>query len=550
MNNTLTKYKSFWICLILTLIIFAVFYQVYSFKFITYWGDDPPYVTENLHIQSGITFETIKWAFTSGCVSNWHPLTWFSYMLDWQLFGLNPAGFHLTNLIFHISNTLLVFLVLKKMTRALWQSAFVAALFALHPLHVESVAWVSERKDVLSTFFWLLTMWAYLRYVKQPNVFRYLLTMLIFALGLMSKPMLVTLPFVLLLLDYWPLNRLNSRRSLLYLIIEKIPLIVMVIASSIVTFIVQKKSGAMVPIKYCDFKVRFANAAISYLQYIIKMIWPTHLTIFYPHPGPNVSILYAIISAGLLLIVTILVLLFAKNHRYLATGWFWYLGTLIPVIGIVQVGLQAYADRYSYITLTGLFIIIAWGVSELFAKFRYKKIVLVHLALLTIAAMSICTWFQVRYWQNGITLFQHTLEVTRDNYIAHSCMAIALYEKGKLKEAVYHCSEAVRIRPDWTGPMSDLAWYLAVSKGTTIYNPDKAVVLALRACELTNYRKPEILDTLAISYAATGDFDKAVETAQKALGLCQSPEQKTLKKEIENRLALYKVGIPYTESKK
>ena len=281
--------------------------------------------------------------------ANWHPLTWLSHMLDWQLFGPNAGGHHLTNLIFHIANTLLLFIVLKQMTHRLWPSAFVAALFALHPLHVESVAWVAERKDVLSTFFWMLTMWAYVRFVSHPKITRYLLVVVFFALGLMAKPMLVTLPFVLLLLDYWPLDRLSPKRrkagskySLSYLLIEKVPLFAMVLASCIVTFICQKKGGAMHAGENYSFPIRLANASISYLQYIIKMIWPARLAVFYPHPGQNVSILYAVISAALLLAVTILILRFATNRRYLVTGWFWYLGTLVPVIGLVQVGAQAW----------------------------------------------------------------------------------------------------------------------------------------------------------------------------------------------------------------
>jgi tetratricopeptide (TPR) repeat protein len=453
MDNILTKHRSFWICLALALATAAVFWQVCTYDFINY--DDPLYVYENPNIQAGITLKAIKWAFSTGHTGNWHPLTWLSHMLDWQLFGPNPAGHHLINLIFHIANTLLLFIVLKKMTRALWPSAFVAALFALHPLHVESVAWVSERKDVLSTFFWILTMWAYVYFVSRPKITHYLLVVAFFALGLMAKPMLVTLPFVLLLLDYWPLGRLSPQRrktgsgySLSYLLIEKIPLFAMALASCVVTFIVQKKAGTMRPGEEYSLFVRLANASVSYMQYIIKMIWPVRLAFFYPHPRQNVSILYAVISAILLLAVTVLVLRFARNRRYLVTGWLWYLGTLVPVIGLVQVGEQALADRYTYITLTGLFIIIAWGLPDLLAKWPYKKIALTLSALLIILVMSICTHFQLRHWRNSLTLFQHALDVTKDNYGAHYCMAESLYKQNRLDESIYHCSEAVRIKPD------------------------------------------------------------------------------------------------------
>jgi protein O-mannosyl-transferase len=500
----------FLICLILGLITFAVFYQVHSFKFITY--DDPYYVYKNQDIQSGITPESVKWAFTTGWTANWHPLAWLSYMLDWQLFGPNPAGYHIVNLIFHIINTLLLFIVLWQMTNALWPSAFVAALFALHPLHVESVVWISERKDVLSTFFWLLTMWAYVRFVNHPRIANYLLIVLFFTLGLMSKPMLVTLPFVLFLLDYWPLERFRHC-TLYYLIGEKIPFFVLSAASSVLTFLVQRSSTAVVSLDMLPLKFRILNALVSYIEYMEKMFWPGRLSVFYPHLGRNIPILYAILSAGLLLAATVLVIRFAKNHRYLVTGWFWYIGTLVPVIGIIQVGIQGMADRYTYVPLTGLFIIIAWGLPDLLAKWRYKKIVLASLALLIISFLSICTYNQVRCWRNTSTLFQHAIDVTKNNYMA----------------------------------MNELAWYLAVAPKITEHNPRRAVELAEEACKITHYSDPGYLDTMAIAYAASGDFSKAIGTTEKALELCRSSGQEMLKKEIEIRLALYKSGKPYIE---
>jgi protein O-mannosyl-transferase len=650
MNNPQEKYWSICIYMVLALTTAAVFYQVCTYDFINY--DDNVYISGNSNIQAGITPKTIKWAFTAGYFANWYPLTWLSHMLDWQLFGNKAGGHHLTNLIFHITNTLLLFTVLKQMTQRLWPSAFVAALFALHPLHVESVAWVAERKDVLSTFFWILTMWTYMRYVKRPGAVRYLLAMITFALGLMSKPMLVTLPFVLLLLDYWPLARVPSKRQTIYhLIQEKIPFFVLSAISSVITFFVQRSSGAVADLALIPLKIRIFNTLISYVKYIVKMIWPVHLAVFYPHPHQNVPILYAVISAFFLLAVTILIFRLANNHRYLVTGWFWYLGTLIPVIGLVQVGQQALADRYTYITLTGLFIMIAWGLPELLTGWRYKKIVLTLTALLIIPTMSVCTYFQLRHWQNSLVLFQHALDVTNGNYVAHlhkadflcernkldeavseyqkylriipydpdpdalnnlgialgkqdkfdeaiKCFTEALRIKpdaathtnishalalqGKLDEAVVHLTEALRLdpnsaqahydlgqimvqrgkvneaidhfekvlqlAPDWVEPRNNLAWLLATSKETAIYNPDKAVGLAKRTCELTKYKQPDLLDTLAVAYAAAGDFSKAIETAEKALELCQSSEQNTLKSGIENRLTLYKAGKPYQDS--
>jgi Flp pilus assembly protein TadD len=438
-------------------------------------------------------------------------------MLDWQLFGPKPAGHHLTNLIFHIANTLLLFIVLKQMTHLLWPSAFVAALFALHPLHVESVAWVAERKDVLSTFFWMLTMWAYVRFVSRPKIASYLLVVVFFALGLMSKPMLVTLPFVLLLLDYWPLDRFSPKRgkagskySLPYLLIEKAPLFAMVLASCIVTFIVQKKGGAMEWENY-GLLIRLANASISYLQYINKMIWPARLVFFYPHPNQNVSILYAVISAVFLLAVTILIFRFAKEHRYLVVGWLWYLGTLVPVIGLIQVGVQAMADRYTYITLTGLFIIIAWGLPDLLAKWQYKKIALMLSALLIILAMSICTHFQLRHWQNSLTLFQHDLDVTKDNYVAHLCIAGPLRKQGKLNETIYHCSEAIRIKPNYTKALNCLG--IALCEAGRI---DEAIPYYEKALEIDPCFANANAN-LALALASKGDFAEAVRHYRIAL---------------------------------
>ncbi len=512
MSNKLTKYGSFWICLVLTLATAAVYCQVRSYDFINY--DDPGYVCENPNIQNGITLQAVKWAFTTGYIGNWHPLTWLSHMLDWRLFGSNAGGHHLTNLIFHIANTLLLFIVLKQMTQRLWPSAFVAALFALHPLHVESVAWVSERKDVLSTFFWLLTMWAYVRFVNRPRIANYLLIVAFFALGLMAKPMLVTLPFVLLLLDYWPLNRIKSKHSLLPLFIEKIPLFVMVIASSVVTYLIQIKGGAVTIFAMLPLKFRILNALVSYTGYIEKMIWPVRLVCFYPHPGPNVSILYAFVSAVLLLAVTVFVIRFAKKHQYLVTGWFWYLGTLIPVIGLIQVGTQAMADRYSYITLTGLFIIIAWGLPELFGC---RKVALVAFSVAFFFALAVCTFIQLQYWKDSLPLFQHALKVTDNNYKAHLCLAGVLLEEGRVDEAIYHNIEAVRIRPDFIETHNDL--------GSNLYKigrVDEAIDSYKRALEI-NPADVEVNANIGVALATKGDYAQAAKHYRIAVKTMNTP---------------------------
>jgi len=461
------------ICLFLIAAILAVFWQVRFHEFLEY--DDNVYVTENPHVNTGLTLKGIIWAFTTHHASNWHPLTWLSHMLDCQLYGLNPAGHHLTNLVFHIASTLLLFLVLKGMTGALWRSGFVAALFALHPLHVESVAWLAERKDVLSTFFWILTMWTYVRYTKQPKLNRYLLVLLSFSLGLMSKPMLVTLPFVLLLVDYWPLCRFqfrprsgdhrsnidkskeaNDQRSFaLRLVLEKIPFFVLAAVSSFLTFFVQRSGGAVKSLDSYPLGARMANALVSYVSYIGKMIWPHRLAVFYPYPV--VLPTWQVAGAGLLLVcVSSLVILAARRRPYLMVGWLWYLGTLVPVIGLVQVGYQAMADRYTYVPLIGLFVMIAMGVPDILSRWRYRRIVMVVSASLLLATFMVITWLQVRYWQNGVTLFEHSLGVTANNSLGHYNLGVALAGRGKTQEAISHYTEALRIKPDYAEAQNNL----------------------------------------------------------------------------------------------
>ncbi|MFA5293854.1 MAG: tetratricopeptide repeat protein [Phycisphaerae bacterium] len=493
--------RSLLIYLILSLTTLIVFYQVRLFPFVNY--DDPVYVTHNANIQKGISFESVKWALTSGYAKNWHPLTWFTHILDWRLFGNNPAGPHIINLLFHILNTLLLFFVLKKMTNGFWQSAFAAAIFAVHPLHVESVAWISERKDVLSTFFWLLTMAAYLRYTQKQTIIHYLTVLFVFALGLMSKPMLVTLPFVLLLLDYWPLNRFTAKHSLLNPVTEKVPLFAMAAASSVITFIVQKGNEAN--LNEYDFPVRLANALISYQSYIMKTIWPGRLAIFYPHPGSNVSIPFAVISAIMLLVITFFVLKFSSRHKYLFTGWFWYIGTLVPVIGFVQVGDQAMADRYSYITLTGLFIIAAWGVPEILNKWKYKKATITLSAILAILVLSICTFFQLGFWRNNLTLFQHAIDITKNNYMAHYCMVDPLSKREKLNEAIYHCSMTTQLMPGYFQAHLTMSYLLQASG-----RYDEAVQECWKCLQMKP-DEPNALNGIGVIFGIKNQLDEAVK---------------------------------------
>ena len=444
----------YWICLILVLSMLTVYGQVKDFEFINY--DDDLYVVENRHVQRGLSRQNMVWAFKTDHAANWHPVTWLSHLLDVQLHGLNAGAHHLTNLMFHIINTLLLFFTLRKMTGTLWRSAFVAALFALHPLHVESVAQVAGRKDVLSTFFWILTILGYTRYVKRPGVLRYGAVLLCFMLGLMAKPMLVTLPFVLLLLDYWPLQRVRSggpadetnklagRKTVSGLIGEKLPLFVLVAASGVITFVVQSKGGAVGSLVQYPFMVRVANALVSYVRYMAKTLWPTKMAIFYPHPGmwPFWQTAGAFV---LLLVISIGVIMAMRSRPYLMVGWLWYLGTLVPVIGLVQVGAQAMADRYTYVPLIGLFVVVAWGGYDLSAKWRYRERGLALLSIVSLSALLTVAWLQTGYWCNTREIFSHAIRVTSNNLIAHNNLGMALKEEGRIEEAILHYRQALKV---------------------------------------------------------------------------------------------------------
>ncbi|MEE9530429.1 MAG: tetratricopeptide repeat protein [Syntrophobacteria bacterium] len=486
-------------------------------------------------------------------------------MLDFELYGLNAGGYHLTNLLLHIANVLLVFFILKLMTGALWRSAFVAALFALHPLHVESVAWVTERKDVLSTLFWLLTMWGYLGYVERPGMRRYLLIIVSFTLGLMAKPMLVTLPFVLLLLDYWPLGRFKIGQSadashasvqapiksgqpmsaVLGLVWEKIPLFALVAVSSVVTFLAQKSAGALVHFETWPIRIRIANGLVSYVKYLGKMIWPHALAVFYPHPGHTLPIWKAGGAGLLLLCISILVVRGARRYPYLLVGWLWYIGTLVPVIGLVQAGSQAMADRFTYIPLIGLYIIIAWGVPEIVPRLSHRNLYLATLSTTLFLFLMVLTWKQVQVWKNSISLFEHTLEVTSNNGLCNYNLGIALDREGRTDDAIKHYLEALRIKPDHVGAHNNLGvaldreghtddaikHYLEALRIKPDYaeahnnlgvaldrkgRTDDAIKHYLEALRI----EPDYVEahnSLGIAFARKGNFDVAVKHFQKAL---------------------------------
>jgi len=462
--NFTRKQLTAMICFALAAVTLLVYSPVLWHGFVIY--DDPDYITGNAHVKAGLTWPGIVWAFTTGDAANWHPLTWISHMADWQLFGSNPAGHHLTNLLFHTANSLLLFILLNQLTGAIWRSFFVAALFAWHPLHVESVAWASERKDVLSAFFWMLTLLAYVRFanlskVQSPKskVF-YILALVFFACGLMSKPMVVTLPFVLLLLDFWPLERFtiyDLRFTIWRLVLEKIPFFALTIASCFITYRVQ--SGALWPSQSLSFHFRLANALMCYVRYISKIFWPTDLALIYPYPHywPFAGVA---VAAGLLVLLSAIFTFHAKRFPYLFVGWFWFLGMLVPAIGLVQVGVQAMADRYTYLPGIGIFILVVWGVNDLLNSQPQKMKIATLAGSVVIACCLICTSIQLTYWRSSPELFLHTVKVTTDNYAAEDCLGKALESIGKNDDAGKLYADAVRIEPDYPMAQFDLGMNL------------------------------------------------------------------------------------------
>jgi len=452
----------------------VVFWQVRSFDYLTV--DDLKYVTENRHVGRGLSEENIQWAFTTTYFSNWHPLTWLSYMLDAQLFGQQNAGaFHLTNLLLHLANVLLLFVVLFGMTGALWKSAAVAALFAIHPLHVESVAWISERKDVLSTFFGLLAVGAYTRYARRERLGYYLLSLLCFTASLLSKQMLVTLPFLLLLLDYWPLGRLRwagsgetgtvessglaaasagreaarpfPAKPLGRLLLEKVPFLLLSIVLCVVAITAQQRGASVSSLEKLSLTARCLNAILVYVVYLSKTIWPQDLAVFYPHPGETFALAQVAVAALLLAAVTAVAIAQSRKRPYLLVGWLWYLGTLVPVIGIVQIGAQQMADRYTYVPLIGIFVAMTWLAAAAVGEGWLRRFALPVLSFAVLAAFAMVAWRQTANWRNSITLFEHTLAVTENNYFAHNNLGAALHRSRQVDAAILHYQAALRIQP-------------------------------------------------------------------------------------------------------
>lgn len=490
----------------------AAYAPVFNNGFVNF--DDNLYVTANPQVQEGISLGGVEWAFTTSFAANWHPVTWLSHMLDFQLFGTNPAGHHAVSLVLHIANAVLLFLFLSAATGSKNKSLFVAILFAIHPFHVESVAWISERKDMLSTFFGLLALLSWLRFTKTKRYGAYALILMTYALSLMAKPMLVTLPVLMLTLDYWPLQRLHlpddahgSAKTNLNLVAEKLPLVFLAGVSSVITIVVQRTGGAVGSLEQFPLIVRIANAAVSCLAYLTKTFVPRNLAVFYPHPEALPSYPILILALVLPIAITILVCVFRNRAPYALQGWLWFLIALSPVIGIIQIGEQAYADRYTYVPLIGIFVALAWSIASLI---RVPK-VSVALATIAVLALSFLTFRQAATWKNSITLWAHAVASTSNNYMAHIKLGNALAAANKNVEAEQNFNEAIRIRPGDDDPCVNLA-ALRLKQNRI----QDAVQLLQKAIEIRP-NSPLALVNLGIALASQNRIDEAIPCFESAL---------------------------------
>jgi tetratricopeptide (TPR) repeat protein len=578
------------ICAGLVALIWFVFGQSVHFPFVNY--DDPTYTYETPQVIAGLNGHGVVWAFTHAHGGNWHPLTTISHMLDCSLFGLRAGTHHFVNVLLHATVTIALFFVLHRLTGAIWRSAFVAAVFAIHPLRVESVVWIAERKDVLSGLFFMLTLAAYLHYVRKPSIWRYLTMSILFACGLMSKPMLVSLPIIFLLLDYWPLNRgpafakTTARQAedrgqtktgiWWKLVAEKIPLFVLSVASAVATLLAQKQ--AIGSFEHLPLSSRVSQALLSYLTYIRQMFWPAKLAVFYPH-SENESALWQVLLAGTALaVITIFTILLRKKRPYLVVGWLWYVCMLIPVIGIVQVGLQGHADRYTYLPQLGLYLGVTWWISELLSRWRYGPAALTTAAIVVIASLAGASRVQASYWKDSERLWQQTIANTSNNHVAHAHLADLLLRQGRINDAISHCQEAVRIQPNDTDAQNNLglafllsgneadaaihfeqslasnpnnlnarcnlAWVLATSPDPSRRNGERAVELASSVAQGPGGGNPTVLRTLAVAYAETGRFRDAIETAQQAIAMAKATGNDGLAADLERNIAAYRLNQP------
>ena len=574
------------VCIFLTAIVWVVFGQTLGHDFVNF--DDDRYVYENPEVSRGLSIDGLKWLLTHSHASLWHPLTTLSHMTDCQIYGLKAGGHHFTNVALHNIGAVLLFLVFRGMTGYIWRSAFIAAIFAIHPMRVESVAWVAERKDVLSGVFFMLTLGAYLHYTRAPSLSRYVTMSIFLVCGLMSKATFVTVPLVLLLLDYWPLQRASDFRAWQGLAIEKIPLFVLSAAASLATLFAQ--TVTMASLDQLPVLPRLKNAVVSLIAYIRQIFWPTDLAVFYPHPHDQLNIWIVVTAAALVIAITLVAIFVRQKHPYVFVGWFWYLLLLVPVLGIVQAGLQARSDRFTYLPHIGITMLLTWTCADLTQPWRNRRVVLTSMAACAIAASIILAHQQTTYWHDSISLWERALAVTQDNQTAHQNLAAALWSKGKTTDARMHSRAAaitharttlkdypfdvpthndlgvllvqnrdvragieqwetsLQIDPDDGNALNNLAWVLATYPADTIRDGKRAVELAEKAAVLPGGEAPIVLRTLAAAHAEAGDFSNAVNTAQHALDLATGQNNTSLLATLRHEIELYQARTPYRES--
>ena len=500
--------RQLWVCAALFLATFAVYAQVARHEFVLL--DDLDYIAGNEHVRAGLTWDGLVWAFQSTQAGNWFPLTWISHIVDCQVFGVDSGKLHLMNVLYHALAALLVFAVFRRMTGAVWRSAFVAFLFALHPLHTESVAWMAERKDVLSALLWFLTIWAYLAYVKRPGWGRYAAVLGVFVLALMAKSMVVTLPIALLLLDYWPLRRMDIGRG--RILLEKAPMLALSLGTGAVTYMAQQRSEYVMPLALIPLSERVGNALVSVVAYIGDMLWPVRLAVFYPFRF-HVPLWQPLAAGAAVLGVSILAVRGARRRPYLAMGWFWYLVTLVPVIGLVQVGSQARADRYTYIPMAGLTVVLAWGAAELVEKRPRLRTAVAALAVVVCLACATLTWRQVGYWQDTTTLFERTLSVTSGNYLGYNILGLAYRNEGRLNEAIASYREAIKINPGFEDAHANLGQALLEEGRSGESLTEVAIVAGMKPDD------EEAQYNLGTALAGDGRFEDAIVAFRAALRL-------------------------------
>ena len=595
--------------LALTALVWIVFGQTADFGWVRY--DDHDYVYRSGRVTSGVSVSNIAWAFTHFHAANWHPITTLSHMLDCQLFGVKPGLHHFSSVVIHTLAAIMLFFALDSLTGKIWRSAFVAAVFAIHPLRAESVAWIAERKDVLSGFFFALTLLAWSNYARRKSVARYLIALFAAALGTLSKPMMVTIPFVLLLVDYWPLNRFQKEK-LISLVLEKIPFALFAAASAVATVLAQH--GQIDTFGF-SLSLRLENAIVTYAIYLRQLIWPVDLAVLYPYPEKNFLLPMIVGCAALLIALSTIAIIYRKQFPFLFTGWFWFVGMLIPVIGIVQVGRQAHADRYTYLPVVGVTIAIVWLVADLTAGSRFRKQIGALASAVVIITLSACAYHQTMFWRNADSLWPHTLAVTTNNDGAHLAFATSLFAEGKTEEAIKHARAAAEIRPANAGvygevpiglegkpldeailfwsarvenepnnigarntfgvllvqkhqtgaaieqwetalalnpndgnAQSNLAWVFATAPDASLRNGSRAVDLAKRALKLAGGVNPILHRTLAAAYAEAGRFDDAIATAERGYAFAEREGNRELADEFVAVLARYRQHQPFRDA--